>query len=255
MNTPLSRFCGFCLILILAAATVESARSAEAMPLRVGVTPNFPPVVYKEGESFVGIEPELAKILGHELGRPVTWVILRWEDQIPALLSGRTDIIISSMSITRPRQLRVAFTRPYLKVGQTVLVRRPDVNQYALGFPPRPQGTIGVLKATTGDFMVQQEFPGSKRKEFETPEEAAKALINKRIDLFISDSPVVFWLAGRYEIEGLATVPIFFSDENLAWAVRPSDPALLESVNGVLERMQADGRIAAIVKRWIPLYQ
>jgi polar amino acid transport system substrate-binding protein len=224
-------------------------------PLRVGVSASFPPMIYKEGGKLVGVEADFAKALGEELSRPVKLVEVKWEDQIPALVEGRTDIIMSSMSITRARQNRVAFTKPYLAAGQTVLVRREDANQYLLGFPSMPQGTIGVLKATTGDFLVQQEFSRSKRKEFKTPNEAAKALAKKKIDLFICDVPIVWWLAGMNEIEGLIPVKILLSEEQLAWAVRKSDSDLLESVNGALEKLQKDGRATAIVRRWIPLYK
>jgi len=133
-------------------------------------------------------------------------------------------------------------------------VRREDANQYLLGFPSLPKGTIGVLKATTGDFLVQQDFSRSKRKEFKSPTEAAKALAKKKIDLFICDVPIVWWLAGMNETEGLVPVKILLSEEQLAWAVRKSDSELLESVNRALEKIQKEGRAAAIIKRWIPLY-
>jgi polar amino acid transport system substrate-binding protein len=118
-----------------------------------------------------------------------------------------------------------------------------------------PQGTIGVIKATTGDFLVQQEFPKSKRKEYRSAQDAAKALAKKKIDLFISDSPTVWWLAGMNETEGLTVVRVFLSQEQLAWAVSRSNTGLLQSVNDALDKMQKDGRAAAIVKRWIPLFQ
>src|SRR5262249_54299516 len=160
-----------------------------------------------------GIEADFAKALGEELGRPIQFVEISWEDQIEALTGGKIDIIMSSMSITRPRTLRVAFARPYLAVGQATLVRREDANKYLLGFPIRPEGTIGVLKATTGDFLVQQEFSRNKRKDFKSPEDAARALRKKNIDLFISDSPVILWLASINEDQGLVSVPIYLTEE------------------------------------------
>lgn len=253
----MNKYCRWVLCLSVALSLLPSlaGRAAEPSPLRVGITPHFPPVIYKEAGKLAGIEVDFAKLLGEELGRPIQFVEVDWEDQLPALTEGRTDIIMSSMSITRARQIRVAFTRPYLTIGQTVLVRREDANKYLLGFPVRPEGTIGVLKATTGDFLVQQEFSRSKRKDFKTPQDAAKALQKKKIDLFISDSPVVLWLGGLYEAEGLVPVPINLTEEHLAWAVRKSDPALLDSVNSALEKFQSDGRATALIKRWIPLYK
>jgi ABC-type amino acid transport substrate-binding protein len=241
--------------LSLVSARGGSGSGSESATLRVGVTASFPPMIYKEGGKLVGVEVDFAKALGEELGRPVKLVEVNWEDQISALVEGRTDIIMSSVSITRARQVRVAFTKPYLAVGQTVLVRREDANKYLLGFPSIPQGTIGVLKATTGDFLVQQEFARSKRKAFQSSLEAARALEKRRIDLLICDLPIAWWLAGMNEIAGLVTVPVLLSEEQLAWAVRKSDSELLESVNGALEKLQKNGRVSAIIKQWIPLYK
>jgi ABC-type amino acid transport substrate-binding protein len=231
------------------------AVAGESPVLRVGVTPNFPPLIYKEANKLTGVEVDFANALGEELHRTVKLVELDWEDQIPALAEGRIDIIMSSMSVTQTRQIRVAFAKPYLNVGQTALVRREDASKYMLGFPIRPEGTIGVLKATTGDHLIQQEFSGSKRKTFTSSKDAAKALAKKKIDLFVCDSPVTWWLSGMNESDGLVVVPIYLTQEQLAWAVRKSDAQLLESVNRSLEKMQNDGRALAIIKRWIPLYK
>jgi ABC-type amino acid transport substrate-binding protein len=226
---------------------------ADSNLLRVGVTPVFPPIIHREGGKLVGVEADFAQALGRELGRPVKFVELKWDDQFAALEGNRTDIIMSSLSITRPRQFRAAFSRPYLTIGQLALVRRTDAYQYALGFPARPPGVVGVIKGTTGDFLVQQEFPSARRRNFDTADQAARALARKQIGLFICDSPTIWWLAGMNEEAGLVTVPFPLTEENLAWAVRKSDAGLLEAVNRALEKLQARGEAAAIIKRWIPL--
>ena len=245
-------FTGF---LVLSLVSAWGGPSAEPAPLRIGVTANFPPMIYKDGGKLVGVEVDFANALGKELGRPIKLVEVDWEDQIPALADGKTDIIMSGMSITLARQLRVEFSKPYMLVGQTVVVRREDATKFALGFPIEPKGSIGVLKATTGDFLVQQEFPQIKRKTYDSPEDAAKALVKKKTDMLICDSPTAWWLASMNEVQGLVVMPIFLSREPLAWAVRKSDSDLLTSVNSALDKLQADGRATAIIKRWIPLYQ
>jgi ABC-type amino acid transport substrate-binding protein len=243
---------------LLAAAAIamaQNSRAADPVPLKVGVTPIFPPMIYKENGKITGVEVDFARAVGEALGRPVLFVEVAWEDQIPALLDGRTDIIMSDMSITIARQLRVAFAKPYLLTGQIALVRREDAYRYALGFPMLPPSPVGVLKATTGDFLVQQEFPSSKRKQFKSDEEAAKALINKKIALFLCDAPTVWWLAGLHEADGLAVVPIQLTQEQLAWGVRRSDADLLNAVNAALDKLQSSGRANEIIKRWIPLFK
>jgi ABC-type amino acid transport substrate-binding protein len=242
------------LAVVLGNITNGSAQTkgGDTSVLRVGVTPVFPPMIYREGGKIVGAEADFAAALGRELGRPIKFVDVKWEDQFAALSENRTDIIMSSVSITRPRAFHASFAKPYLTIGQMALVRRTDSPKYLLGFPVRPEGVLGVKKGTTGDFLVQENFSRSKRKYFDNGELAARALAKKKIDLFFSDSPTVLWLAGKDESAGLTAVPITLTEENLAWAVRKSDAELLESVNRSLAKMQESGEAAAILRRWIP---
>jgi ABC-type amino acid transport substrate-binding protein len=242
------------IVLFVAVGLMPAQDSKVVTPasLRVGVTPIFPPMIYKENGKIVGVEADFANALGKALGRRVVFVEIDWQDQIPQLLDGWTDIIMSDMSITTPRQLRVAFAKPYLHVGQIALVRREDASRYAKEFPLPPPGTVGVIKATTGDFMAQQEFPRTKRKTYSSADEGAKALMKKRIDLFIDDAPTIYWLAGLHESDGLVAVPVLLTHEQLAWAMSPSDTNFVNSVNAALAQLQASGRADEIMKHWIP---
>jgi ABC-type amino acid transport substrate-binding protein len=236
---------------VLACTTLASADDV----LRVGITPNQPPMAFKQDGKIVGVEADFARALGAQLGREVKFVEVDWEDQIPELLANHTDIIMSSMSVTTLRQLRVDFCTPYLQIGQMTLVRAEDANKYLLGFPAPPPGVIGVIKATTGDFVVQENFPRLKRKEYTTGEEAARALVKKKIDLFISDSPTIWWLASVNEVNGLTIVPQLLTNEQLAWAVNKSNPGLRDAANAALYKWQKDGTAQRILKQWVPAYK
>ena len=218
--------------------------------LRVGVSPVFPPMVFKQGGQLAGVEVDLARALGQKLGRKVVFVEVPWENQIEALNSGRTDIIMSSMAITPARKFVVNFSQPYLTVSQTILVRREDTQQYVFGFPLKPKGSIGVIKGTTADFLVQRHFPKAKRKLFTSGEEAARALMKRKIDVFISDSSLVWYLGGIHATDGLAVVPIVLSQEQLAWAVSKSTDTLLASVNDFLAQAMKDGLLLKVLRRW-----
>ncbi len=218
--------------------------------MRVGVSPVFPPMVFKQGKALAGVEVDLAQALGEKLGRKVLFVELPWEDQIEALNAGRIDIIMSSMSITRARRYVIDFSRPYLVVGQMTLVRREDQNRYALGFPITPPGTVGVLKATTGEFLVQRDFPKARRKVFRSEAEVVQALRRKKIDLFISDSTLVWYLAGLHSAEGLAAVPLALSEEQLAWGIRKGDEKLLTAADEFIQSAAQDGTVKRIFRRW-----
>jgi len=121
-----------------------------------------------------------------------------------------------------------------------------------LGFPAGLTSPVGVKRGTTGDFLVQQEWPKARRKAYKTGDAAAKALLKKQIDFFVADAPLIWWLSGTYESRGLTFLPFLFSEEQLAWGVRKADPALLKQVNTFLKDMQDDGRLESILRRWLP---
>lgn len=241
---------------LLAAVTLLAPRAhsqettAAVPPLRVGVSPVFPPMVFKQQGQLVGIEVDLARALGERLGRSVTFVELPWEDQIEALQKGRTDIIMSALSITPARAFVIDFSQPYLSVGQGILVRREDEGKYLLGMPNQPSGPVGVLKATTGEFLVQRDFPKARRRTYKSEADAAQALKKKRIDMFITDSPLVWYLAGVHSAEGLSALPFLLSQEQLAWGLRKGDDSLRNAANSFIQEAMQDDTVAAILRRW-----
>jgi polar amino acid transport system substrate-binding protein len=246
----LSRRWLFALAACSLALDIGSAAQTSNPPLRVGVSPVFPPMIFKQGKELKGVEVEFARALGAQLNREIVFVEVPCKDQIEALNDGRTDIIMSSMSVTPARKYVVNFSKPYFLTGQMALVRREDKNHYALGFPYKLNGNVGVLKATTGEFLVQRDFPKSPIKSYTNSEEAAKALIKKKINLFITDSTLAWYLAGTYANEGLTVVPIALSEETLAWAVRKQDDALLASVNEFVTKGNQDGTFLKVFRRW-----
>jgi len=227
--------------------------SATAAPLRVGITPQFPPMIFKQDTEVTGFEAEAARELGRHLGRPVRFVEVKWESQIDSLLSRRTDIVMSSMTITTERRMRAAFAEPYLKGGQMMLIRRTDLNRYTLGLPPALPGTVGVIQGTVGEYFVQREFPSSKRRAFTDTTEVVAALVAGKVDSFISDAPLVWYQAGVNESKGLAVVPRMLTNEMFGWAVRPDDAELLQQVNEFVAARHGDGSLNAMIKRWLPL--
>jgi len=220
--------------------------------LRVGITPNAPPMIFKQGDRVVGVEAELAEALGADLGRRVVFVEEKWDDLIDALCDNRIDIIMSGMSMTLARSYRAAFSNPYLNVGQIALTRAGEKYDYVVNLAIQAKRGVGLKPGTTADFLVQQEIPRVKRKYFNSGDEAAKALIKSKIDLFVSDAPMIWYLASQYESKGLTVAPLLLSQEQLAWAMRRTEPELRDAVNAFLKKAQNSGQLNTILKRWVP---
>ncbi len=233
--------------------TIGGTGEVDENVLKVGITPNTPPFAFKRNRKITGLEADMAAELGKSLNRPVRFVEVKWGDQIPALLDGRTDIIMSGMSITDLRQVRVAFSDPYLRSGQMALVRRDDAGMFITrGSILLTRGKVGIEKGATGEFFVQREFPYATPVSFNSVDDAVRGLIRGNVDLVIHDAPVAWWLAAQHEADGVSVVNIVLSAEYMAWGVRNDDLDLLESVNGALVSWRRDGRWEKIVRRWLP---
>ncbi|MEJ2251943.1 MAG: transporter substrate-binding domain-containing protein [Candidatus Lokiarchaeota archaeon] len=114
---------------------------------------------------------------------------------------------------------------------------------------------IGVVKDTTGEYFVETQFSSVKRKTYTTPRAAIKDLIDKEIDIFIYDGPMILYLASENENNGLTALFSRLTREYLAWGIRKDNVALLDSANNFLRAAAESGELNQRIKYWIPLAQ
>ncbi len=175
---------------------------------------------------------------------------------LPALRSGKVDIIMSGMTITPQRQSLAQFTQPYMQSGLAIMVRTADLNTYV--YPEiiyLLEKPIGVEKGTIGDLLVQIKCPNATRVVFSSPQQGLSALKSGQIDAFVNDAPMVWNMAARNQTQGITAVPKLLTKENLAWAVRRGDSALLNKANASLAQWRADATLNALLSKYMPNYQ
>jgi polar amino acid transport system substrate-binding protein len=225
----------------------------QAPPLRVGVTPDYPPLIYRQGETIVGVEVDLAKRLGQELKRPVSLVPLKWEEQITALLENRIDIIMSGMSVTPAREVRIRFADPYLKSGLVAAFRAEDTQKYvSREVILNSFAVVGAAKNTTADIFLQRNFVlGTRKVVLPRAADAVDELKRRSIDIFLHDAPYVLWMVSANEA-ALSALWEPFDLENLAWGVRKGEDAFYDQVNRALKQWKADGSLDTLLARWLP---
>lgn len=221
--------------------------------LRVGVSPDYPPVIFRQNYNIKGIEVGLARKLGEELNRPVRFVVLPWKEQIPALMDGRIDIIMSGMSVTKAREVRITFTEPYLKSGLVAAFRAEDANKYTSkdsilkGFV-----VVGAMKDTTGDAFVKKNFPNAVRKtSFSQAGDGISELKRRVIDIFVNDAPYIIWAVSENEAD-IAALWEPLTEEYLAWGVRKEDGTFLRDINSILGRWKKNGTLHEVLRKWLP---
>ncbi len=238
------------LALLVAGCAATHLPPPELPPIRVGVSPDTAPYVFWQRDHYAGIEIDFAARLTAALGRRLEIVPVPWDEQIPALLAGRTDIIMSGMSITPERAARVAFGDAYVTTALQGVLRREDAQRW-----PTPEALlqssprIGVKAGTTGEAFVRKRRPDENIVVYRRSRDAITELMNFRIDAYVSDSPVVAAAVGRWP-DKLAAYPRNISQQSLAWAFAPEDAELRAAANGVLARWRQDGTLERVLNAW-----
>jgi len=229
---------------------------ASAAPILVGVTPNYPPIIFKTNNQITGLEADLARRLAEELRRPIRFVEISWGQQIPTLLEGKTDIIMSGMTITQARQVRITFSQPYLTSGLMIAFAAENASRYASlksiieSFPD-----VGFVAGTTGEVYARNTFrEGNRMVPVKSASEAALALKNRRIDIFVYDAPAIAWIVSENEAD-LKLLPELLNIEYLGWGLRQNDKELLGKVNAVLSKWKSDGTLKETILKWLPYWK
>ena len=227
----------------------------QPLPLRVGITPDFPPVIFKQAGKLAGVEVDFANLLSKELNRPVEFIEVKWNDQIKSLQEGRTDIIMSGMSITEAREVRIDFTSPYMRSGLMAAMRSEDAPRYnSIERLFLDYLSVGVVQGTTSDVFVQHKMPKARRIPLAKADDAVYEFQARRIDLFIHDAPSIVWLVAENEAD-LKGLWKFLNEEHIAWGVRKGNDELLTKVNAILEQWREDGTLQKVLVKWLPYFK
>ncbi|MEX2607542.1 MAG: transporter substrate-binding domain-containing protein [Kiritimatiellia bacterium] len=235
-----------------ACATVPTVEPDPSV-LRVGISPDSPPLIFKQGEQISGVEADFARKLAPALNRELTFLEIPREKQLEYLEENKIDIVMSGITITQAREFRVNFTKPYMVAGLTALFRRTD---YAPpGIMPsiiRHQNSkIGAVKNTTGAFYAERSYPNAKIILYSDLKSAVSALNSKHVNMVIHDAPLIWWSASRNETD-LVAFQELLNHEQLAWAVSKNNRELLNDVNQILIEWKESGSGLDILQNWFP---
>ena len=223
--------------------------------LRVGITPNYPPIAFESDGKIQGIEPDLAAALAKELGVKFELQATPWDELRDALLDHRIDVVMSGVSITESRLKVVSFTNPYARVGQMALIRKADMAKRSNPEAMNQKGTrVGVERLTTGARYARETLDQATVVEFGSIDAGISALRDGKIDYFVHDAPTIWRVSGRFDEADDDLVGLYrmLTDEQVAWAVRKEDASTLgAALNGALAKLEAAGTVHAILDRWV----
>jgi polar amino acid transport system substrate-binding protein len=197
-----------------------------------------------------GYEPDVGRALAAAVGRQLAWRFLPWAEMLPSVVTGASDGVLCGQGISPQRLALVDFTRPYAVFDESVLVRAGSGITSAGDLRGRSVGAIAgsvnmtLVETFTGAHPVA--FAGDSDDVFA---EMLAALRAGRVDAVVDDDVALIPVAEEPDLEVAFTV----ATRN-AWgiAVSKGRPELREELDRGLDRMLADGTLAALWRRWIP---
>jgi len=218
--------------------------------LSVGVEIGYPPMEYygAEGE-LLGFDIDLTKALAEKLGLRVNFIDTAWDSILAGLDADRYDIAVN-ITVLPEREKKYNFTKPYIDSFITIVTRTDsrlifsgaeDISGYRAAF----QGN------TTAQYFAERlNNRGVKFTSF-----SYDKIINcfddlklGRVDLVIVDNIVAYYYTGKENgaLEIAWDNSHDSSGELIGICLKKGNNALTAMLNNTLDKLTADGTIAAI---------
>ena len=242
----------FTVIAAMAFALVACGNGGETLEMATNAA--FPPYEYKEGDSFAGIDIEIAQAIADKLGMELKINDVDFGTIVGGVETGKFDMGIAGLTVTPERLKSVNFSTSYATGVQVVIVKEGSPitsvdDIITLG------SKIGVQQDTTGDIYASSSikdggFGADKVTQYKTGADAVQALLTDKIDCVIIDNePAKSFVKAN---EGLKILETEYVVEDYAIAISKDNEDLLKKVNDVLAEMEADGSLKKIIDKYIP---
>lgn len=236
------------IFLTLLASILTAA--AEPAPLRVGMDLSYPPfeTIGADGQP-TGVSVELAQALATNLERPLVIENIPFTGLIPALKSGKIDVIISSMTASPERAKAVTFSDPYLTTGLAALVPAASTAK-GLDDLDQPGRAVVVRQGTTGEVFARAKLQNARVLTLDKESACVLEVTQGKADAFIYDQMSVFQNAKRNPQTTRALLDPL-QTESWAIALRPGDNNLLAQVNAFLAKFRTDGGFDRLSEKYL----
>ena len=171
--------------------------------LVVATNAAFAPFEYMEGDSYYGIDMEIAALLAEELGKELVINNMKFDSVCLSVGEHKCDIAMAGLTVNESRKEVVNFSKSYYNAYQKLIVKADDTtfdtctdaaSVDAVLNATDGAATVGFQNGTTGNFYVVGDadwgFDGLNviAKGYDNGALAVQDLINGNIDYVIIDA-------------------------------------------------------------------
>ncbi len=220
--------------------------------LRIGFSTFVPWAMKDKIGGYTGYEIEVARQLATDMGVEAVFVPTKWSGIIPALLTGKFDIIIGGMGITPGRNLKVNFTDPYEFSGMSIVAsRKLATGSNDLEAFNNPDVTIVARIGTTAATAAKKYLPNAQLRLFDDEGQALQEVLNKRAVAMIASQPFPEFQVLKYADK--LFLPLngkTFTKEPIGFAIRKGDADFINFLNNWIRVKNADGWLLERYDYW-----
>ncbi len=221
--------------------------------IRVGMSGNQPPFsAQSKVGGLIGYEVNLSEMLATAMGVELEIVQIPFPELLPALEKGKVDAVMSGMTITIERNLRVAFVGPYVLSGKSVLTKSSSSLAAATSASAINQATtkLVTLRGSTSQRFVETNIPDANLTLIDDYDEGVELVITDQADAMVADYSICAVSVLRYPEKNLATLSQPLTIEPIGIALPPDDPQLVNLVQNYLNSLQLAGLLEQLQKKW-----
>jgi polar amino acid transport system substrate-binding protein len=210
--------------------------------LKVGMSTFVPWAMKDKTGQLVGFEVDVARKLAQDMGVRVKFVPTQWSGIIPALLTGKFDIIIGGMGILPERNLKVNFSIPYDYQGMSMVAHRKLAAGYhKLGDFDRKNVMIAARLGSTAVAATKKYMPRAQLRMFDDESQAYQELLNGRVHATVGSAPMPAFQALKYPDRLFLPLKGTFTREPIGFAIRKGDFDTLNYLDNWIRVTEAEG--------------
>jgi polar amino acid transport system substrate-binding protein len=210
--------------------------------LRVGMDTFLPWAMKDKKGELVGFEIDVARRLAADMGVKVEFVPTKWAGIIPALLTGKFDVVIGGMGIQTKRALKVNFSIPYDYSGMAIVAHKEKAAGFAsLEDFNKSDVEIACKLGTTAVTAVKKYIPKAKLRLFDDEAQAYQELRNGNVHAVVGSSPRPAYEAIKYPKTMFLPLEKNFTKEPIGFAVRKGDFDTLTFFNNWITIVSHEG--------------
>ncbi len=219
--------------------------------VKIGMSTFIPWAMRDKNGQLIGYEIDVATRLAEDMGVKAEFIPTAWDGIIPALLTGKFDIIIGGMSITPERNLTVNFTAPYANSGTQMVAHK----ELAAGFNSledfnKPEVVLTARRGATPAIAAKRLMPKATLRQFDEDALALQEVLNGKAHAFVTSTPTPAFEALKHPDKLFLPIAEPFVQGAEGFALRKGDPDALNFFNNWILLRQQDGWLKERYDYW-----